>query len=215
MIHPTLADGESFVEGRSGATAKALLEAAGDRGLEVKTTSFGYILPTDLVPEGVSAVTNADTAAVITEPGTSKNESDVWNVGGARTAPADQDDDLSEDPNRVPGMVSDTVTESSDDKDVDPDVLAALEAEKQAASEAEADKNAEEARAAAEAAAADADENPEGREFDPTAVTIAEVKTYLDGADDVERARVIDAEKASAKPRTGVLELATVPEGDK
>lgn len=52
--------------------------------------------------------------------------------------------------------------------------------------------------------------------FDPTASTVAEVKAYLDGTDDdVERARVIDAEKASAKPRTGVLELAATPEGAK
>lgn len=86
-------------------------------------------------------------------------------------------------------------TESSDDKDVDPDVLAQLEAEK--------------------AAAAEQDENPEGKQFDPTEATIAEVKEYLAGADDVERARVIDAEKASAKPRTGVLELAATPEGAK
>lgn len=215
MIHPTLADGESFVEGRSGATAKALLEAAGDRGLEVKTTSFGYVLPTELVPAGIKAVTNADTAAVITEPGTSKNEADVWNVGGPRTAPADQDDDLSDAPPLVPGMVSDTVTESSDDKDVDPDVLAELEAEKQAASEAEADKNAEEARAAAEAAAADADENPEGKLYDPSAATVDEVKDYLANANDEERARVLEVEAASAKPRKGILDLATAPEGDK
>lgn len=179
MIHPTLADGESFVEGRSGTTARALLESAGERGAEVVTTSFGYILPTELVPSGIDAVTNADTAAVITEPGTSKNEADVWNVGGARTAPADQDDDLSDAPPLVPGMVSDTVTAQEPDAD------------------------------------ADADENPEGTEFDPTTATIAEVKEYLAGADDVERARVIDAEKASTKPRTGVLELAATPEGDK
>ena len=51
--------------------------------------------------------------------------------------------------------------------------------------------------------------------FDPTSATIAEVKEYLAGADDAERDRVIGAEKASAKPRTGVLDLATTPEGDK
>jgi len=51
--------------------------------------------------------------------------------------------------------------------------------------------------------------------FDPTSATIAEVKEYLAGADDAERDRVIGAEKASAKPRTGVLDLAATPEGDK
>lgn len=195
MIHPTLADGESFVEGRSGATARALLESAGERGAEVFTTSFGYILPTDLVPAGVKAITNADTAAVITQPGTSTNVDEVWNVGGAPKPAA--------------------VTESSDDKDVDPDVLAQLEAEKAAAAQEQADADAAAAQAEADKAAADADENPEGLQFDPSTATIAEVKEYLAGADDVERARVIDAEKASAKPRTGVLELAATPEGAK
>jgi hypothetical protein len=203
MIHPTLADGESFVEGRSGATARALLESAGERGAEVVTTSFGYILPTDLVPEGVSAVTNADTAAVITQPATQNNVEDVTNVGGARTSPADQDDDLSEGPNRVPGMAEGT------DGGYPESV--------QTATEAEADRNAEESREdlTGEKEADVPSENPDGDQFDPTAVTIAEVKDYLAGADDVERARVIDAEKASAKPRTGVLELAAIPEGDK
>lgn len=63
--------------------------------------------------------------------------------------------------------------------------------------------------------APDEDVNPHGQQFDPTAATIAEVKGYLADVDDVERARVIDAEKASAKPRQGVLELAATPEGDK
>lgn len=63
--------------------------------------------------------------------------------------------------------------------------------------------------------APDEDENPDGQQFDPSAATIAEVKAYLADADDVERTRVIDAEKASAKPRQGVLDLAATPEGDK
>lgn len=93
MIHPTLADGESFVEGRSTETARKLVEAAGDRAGEVRTTSHGYIVPTDLVPDGVESITNADTAAVITEPGTSTNVEEVWNVGGAPTAAAEQSED--------------------------------------------------------------------------------------------------------------------------
>ena len=58
----------------------------------------------------------------------------------------------------------------------------------------------------------DADEN-KAVQFDPTAATIAEVTEYLDGADDDERARVIAAESASAKPRRGVLDLAATKEG--
>ena len=97
--------------------------------------------------------------------------------------------------------------ESSDDQDVDPEVLAQLEAEKAAAAAAESGTSEEESD--------QTDHGDEVDPFDPTASTVAEVKAYLDGADDVERARVIDAEKASAKPRTGVLELAAIPEGAK
>lgn len=163
MIHPTLADGESFVEGRSIDTAKELLELAGeDRSHVVVTTSHGYIVPSDILPEGYDAVTNADTAAVITQPGTSTNVEEVWNVGGA------------------------------------PKPAAKPEA---AAADAEADE--------AE------DENPEGLQFDPSTATVDAVKEYLDGADDEERARVLEVEAASAKPRKGILDLATVPEGAK
>lgn len=69
----------------------------------------------------------------------------------------------------------------------------------------------------ADAAAADAQETGDEKveQFDPTAATIAEVKDYLDGADDTERERVLSAETASAKPRKGVLDLAAAPEGAK
>lgn len=86
MATLNLADGESFVKGRNGATARKLLDAAGDRGTEVRTTSYGYILPTDLVPEGVESVTNADLPAVTTEPGTPTDVEHVYNKGGARDA---------------------------------------------------------------------------------------------------------------------------------
>lgn len=153
---PKLTESESFIKGRSISTAKALLESAGDRGSEVRTTSHGYVLPTELVPAGYEgqSFTAADRPAVPTEPGTSTNVEEVNNVGGPATA-------VAESPN----------------------------------------------------AAADGEE-PAVR-FDPSKATIAEVKTYLDGADDAERTRVIDEEKASAKPRQGVLDLAATPEGDK
>jgi hypothetical protein len=51
-IHPTLADGESFVPGRSIEKARELLEAAAAAGLpdgSVRTASHGYIVPSELV----------------------------------------------------------------------------------------------------------------------------------------------------------------------
>ena len=47
----TLADGEAFVQGRSQATAKALVQAAADADLKgtVKTTYDGYIAPVEVV----------------------------------------------------------------------------------------------------------------------------------------------------------------------
>jgi hypothetical protein len=63
--------------------------------------------------------------------------------------------------------------------------------------------------------AAAADENPEGVQFDPSTTTVDGVKEYLAGADDEERARVLAAEAASDTTRKGVLDLATIPEGDK
>lgn len=47
-------------------------------------------------------------------------------------------------------------------------------------------------------------------EFDPTAHSVAEVKEYLESADDAERQRVLDAEAKADKPRKGLLK-----EGDK
>jgi hypothetical protein len=134
----TLADGEAFVQGRSQATAEALVTAAADAGLKgsVKTTYDGYIAPSEVVEAAGFA------SASSTESSTPEN-------------PADHSDEAN------------------------------------AKYEGDADL------------------------FDPAKSTIAEVKTYLEDADDVERARVIDAEKASAKPRQGVLDLATTPEGDK
>jgi hypothetical protein len=49
-----------------------------------------------------------------------------------------------------------------------------------------------------------------GVEFDPATHSVAEVKEYLEGANDAERQRVLDAEANSDKPRKGLLK-----EGDK
>jgi hypothetical protein len=52
-ITPKLADGESFVRGRSSATARRLIELADAADLSgtVRTTSHGYIVPSSLVGE--------------------------------------------------------------------------------------------------------------------------------------------------------------------
>jgi hypothetical protein len=46
--------------------------------------------------------------------------------------------------------------------------------------------------------------------YNPAEHSVAEVKEYLDGADEAERQRVLDAEASSEKPRKGLLK-----EGDK
>ena len=85
MATLNLADGESFVKGRSMAKAQELLELAGDRATEVRTTSYGYVVPTEILPEGYEAITKADLPAVTTEPGTSTNVDEVFNKGGEPT----------------------------------------------------------------------------------------------------------------------------------
>lgn len=124
----TLADGESFVKGRSPKTAKELLGFAGKRTSEVRTTSYGYIVPTEILPEGYEAITSADLPAVHTEPGTSKNINEVYNKGGEPTAAANVSRETAED-----------------------DAEAKAQAEAAAAAEAEAQAQAE-AEAAAKAA---------------------------------------------------------------
>lgn len=62
-----LAEGQAFVEGRSTAKARELLDAAKEAGREgeVLTTSFGYIVPKELV--GGDAKAEADEAAKAAE----------------------------------------------------------------------------------------------------------------------------------------------------
>lgn len=136
-LTPTLAEGQSYVAGRSEEQARELLALAEAAGLpyQVFTTSHGYIVPTAILEHD------------------------------AADADADADAD-------------------GDDKTSDP-------------------------------AAGDETGTDGGKEFDPVGATIDEVKDYLDDVDDTERERVLAAEKASAKPRKGVLELAIAPEGAK
>lgn len=53
-IAPKLADGESFVPGRSIALAKELIEAAEAAGIDasrIVTTSHGYVVPSELLAD--------------------------------------------------------------------------------------------------------------------------------------------------------------------
>jgi hypothetical protein len=91
---PKLAESETYVKGRRRETAVRLLEAAGKRGLEVRTTSHGYIVPTELLPEDhhdLELYVASDRPAVPTEPNTSTNVEEVHNAGQAATAAAGGD----------------------------------------------------------------------------------------------------------------------------
>ena len=189
MATLNLADGESFVKGRSTQKARELLELAGDRAAEVVTNSYGYIVPTEILPEDYDAITNVDLPAVRTQPGTSTNVDEVYNKGGEPTG------DVSRETER----------ETSD-----ADAAAAAEAEAAAKAEAEAAAKAE-AEADEQGLPASDAEVPA---YDPADHTISEVEAYLEEADDEERARVIAAEEAG-KQRKGVLDLATTPDGAK
>lgn len=89
MATLNLAGGEAFVKGRSMARAQELLGFAGkERTTEVRTTTGGYIVPAEILPEGYAHITKADLPAVTTEPGTSTNVDEVYNKGGEPTAKA-------------------------------------------------------------------------------------------------------------------------------
>lgn len=84
MFIPKLAEGESFVKGRSSATARTLIEAVGAEN--VVSTSRGYIVTGEFEAGDLEVYTAADRPAVPTEPGTSTNVDEVHNVGQAATA---------------------------------------------------------------------------------------------------------------------------------
>lgn len=99
---PKLTPTESYVKGRSTATAKALIEAAGDRAAEVRTTSHGYVLPSELLGEGhgFDVYTAEDRPAVPTEPGTTTDPNEATHVRS--TAPAEAEEPAREfDPSKA------------------------------------------------------------------------------------------------------------------
>jgi hypothetical protein len=84
---PRLAADETYVDGRGSATAQELLKLAKAAGKEgsVRTTSHGYIVPTDILPEDYEGTTLTEESrpAVHTEPGTDPDVANVYNVGQA------------------------------------------------------------------------------------------------------------------------------------
>lgn len=99
---PKLTPTQSYVKGRSTATAKALIEAAGDRTGDVVTTSHGYIVPTELLgaDHGFEVYTSEDRPAVPTEPGTTTDPNEATNVRS--TAPAEAEEPAAEfDPSKA------------------------------------------------------------------------------------------------------------------
>jgi hypothetical protein len=89
-----LADDESYVEGRSSAKAKALLEKAAEAGLEgrVVTTAFGYIVPTGILGDGEatsgthSNVLRDGTVAAQAEPGVRPEAAEEFDPSKASVA---------------------------------------------------------------------------------------------------------------------------------
>ena len=149
MATLNLADGESFVKGRSAEKAGELLGFAGkDRTAEVRTTTGGYIVPSDILPEGYEAITNADLPAVRTEPGTSTNVDEVYNKGGEATATADvsreTEDDAFDPAEHTISEVEAYLEEAEDDERAR--VFAAEEAGKQRKGVLDLAKTAEEAK---------------------------------------------------------------------
>jgi len=84
-ITPRLAADETYVDGRSSKRAAELLGYAKDSGATVRTTSHGYIVPTDILPDGFDGetLTEESRPAVHTEPGTDPDAANVYNVGQA------------------------------------------------------------------------------------------------------------------------------------
>ena len=84
-ITPRLAADETYVDGRSSKRAAELLGYAKDSGATVRTTSHGYIVPTDILPDDFDGetLTEESRPAVHTEPGTDPDAANVYNVGQA------------------------------------------------------------------------------------------------------------------------------------
>lgn len=201
-INPPLNDGESFVQGRSESKARELIEAAEKAGIDpskVVTTSHGYIVPSEIA--GDDATTGADRPAVPTEPGTTTDPDEATNVGGLSQDADRQTEEANEAAKRQASPEPDEAQESApvvpEDSDPERGIRTANDARREA----------DEAPAADEGAEEEADDG----KFDPSDHTVDEVWEYLEDADDAERQRVLDAEKAGKNRKAFQSET----EGDK
>lgn len=176
---PRLAADETYVDGRSSKRAAELLGYAKESGASVRTTSHGYIVPTDILPDGFDGdtLTEESRPAVHTEPGTDPDAANVYNVG---QAPA-----------------HDTFAQAEES-------AAPVEATQAQDEELPATP---ETPGNDEVPNPETDEEP-AEEFDPSKATVDEVIAYLDGADEAEVERVLAAE-ADGKNRKGIAEYTT------
>jgi hypothetical protein len=222
-VNPPLNDGESFVPGRSEAKARELIEAAEAAGLdasEVVTTSHGYIVPSKIAPEG--SKTGADRPAVPTEPGTTTDPKKATNVGGLSQDADEQTRRANEDADRQASPEGDEPTPKEatvqPDDEAQLDVRTANQARREANEGGDTRRETPDAdatptpRAEAEADTGDeGGEKAESEQFDPGDHTVDEVWDHLENADDQERQRVLNAEKAGKNRKAFQSET----EGDK
>jgi hypothetical protein len=224
-VNPPLNDGESFVPGRSEAKARELIEAAEAAGLdasEVVTTSHGYIVPSKIAPEG--SKTGADRPAVPTEPGTTTDPKKATNVGGLSQDADEQTRRANEDAERQASPEGDEPTPEEatvqPDDEAQLDVRTANQARREANEGDNARREAEatrretpdpDATPTPRAEVEDGDDEADSEQFDPGDHTVDEVWDYLENANDQERQRVLDAEKAGKNRKAFQSET----EGDK
>lgn len=209
-VNPPLNDGESFVSGRSEAKARELIEAAEAAGIdasEVRTTSHGYIVPSKIAPE--DSKTGADRPAVPTEPGTTTDADEATNVGGLSQDEDEQTRRANEDADRQASPEGDepTADEATGDYDENTEPVRTANTARREANEGAKAPDAD----ATPTPRAEAEADSEGGQFDPADHTVDEVWTYLEDADDAERQRVLDAEKAGKNRKAFQSET----EGDK
>jgi hypothetical protein len=173
-----LEDNEAYIEGRSAQKAKELLEKAESAGIDsnqIKTTSFGYIVPKELA-EGEDRVLTAE-----------KIE--------------EEDRKVAEGEPREDAVESTATEEGSPSSEPTPDTapLAGSGDESSGEDAVEAPP-----AAVGDAVPGESPAQEEAGEYDPSQHSVDEVQDYLASADDAERDRVLAAER-DGKARKTIL----------
>lgn len=194
-----LNDGDAYIQGRSPEKSRELLEAAESAGIDpalVRTTSDGYIVPKEL---------GGDTG----------DDSNVLEIGmgvptkGYSTALPDQDGGA-EVNEQVAKNLLDDVQPVEDAGAVEAAILNQSEPTN-AKTEGTAEGNGSQTVGDSAVLGQDFDKVAQDKEqglmnpadlFNPNDHTVAEVKEYLDGADDAERQRVLAVEAEGQKRKT-------------